>query len=217
MASSQFKQLYSRRSTETPARQHPLAEEEALESEERQEGTNVDEDKQESFTKQSNDLPLDLISLQPKGREIYEKLSSEPIGFDELCVITGITTPELLATLTFMELEQVITRVPGNRFVRKSETAEHSDNGKAKVTDPMQDRVVKEIVWFLKRVFRGICRKYIQPYLAVYWCHADRKRWTLGTVFDACLNFGYVRSCDLSMYVSPAVVKVLPGGEAAVQ
>lgn len=72
--------------------------------------------------------PLD-VKIEPRQRNlfpelegtasrIYEilKFESEPIAVDSLFVRTGISIPELMATLTELEFDGIISREAGNRY-----------------------------------------------------------------------------------------------------
>ncbi|MDE6409556.1 MAG: DNA-processing protein DprA [Muribaculaceae bacterium] len=64
--------------------------------------------------KQRNLFP----ELQGEAREIYEilKYSSDPISIDGLYQKTKIHIPKLTSTLTEMEFDGIIVRLPGNRY-----------------------------------------------------------------------------------------------------
>jgi DNA processing protein len=69
--------------------------------------------------KNSQNSSSTAIPLQGKEIDVYELMSNEPIQFDYLIEKTGMNTGELSAILTMLELAGVITRLPGDRYVRE--------------------------------------------------------------------------------------------------
>lgn len=56
--------------------------------------------------------------LTGNGSAVYEAIrrSGNPVALDSLHMLTGLSVSELLATLTDLEFEGIICRLPGNRF-----------------------------------------------------------------------------------------------------
>lgn len=61
---------------------------------------------------------------------------------------------------------------------------------------------------YIRRYFHGVSRKYIQNYLAAYWCYSDRIRWSTGILLKVCVQFGQIDSSEILNYVSPLLVKM---------
>lgn len=68
---------------------------------------------QTSLKQEENTQTSITDSLQKK---LYDIISVEPKGFDELQAETGIETDELLTTLTVMEIEGLIEHTEGDRY-----------------------------------------------------------------------------------------------------
>lgn len=67
-----------------------------------------------------SDAPI-MVELFGREREIYDLLAaSDPTHFDSLIERTGMSAGELSATLTMLELAGVVTRMPGDWYVRYS-------------------------------------------------------------------------------------------------
>ena len=56
---------------------------------------------------------------------------------------------------------------------------------------------------FIREYFHGVSRKYLQVYLAAFWCHFDRDTWNHGTVLRACLKHPPISYIDLLHYKTP--------------
>ena len=65
----------------------------------------------ETKNKQSKNISLQYLTLS-------DIISVEPKGFDELQTLTGLSTEELLNTLTMMEVEGLIVQTDGDRYKR---------------------------------------------------------------------------------------------------
>lgn len=137
-----------------------------------------------------------------REKAAFSLLSKEPRTFDWLSEALNLPTSELTLTLVHLQLADLVTQQPGQRYVRKrllwvdNSNADGAD--KAKQFKPFFD--------FVRRVFQGISRKYLQLYLAVYWCSLNRRRWGVGRLFSACMRSR--RRCYRARlnFVSPPVV-----------
>lgn len=58
------------------------------------------------------------LALSDIERDILFRLSDTPTGIDEMIAATSLTAGQVLATLSILELKQLIQRRPGGRFVR---------------------------------------------------------------------------------------------------
>ena len=201
LSSALFSDVIGKRSRETPARAHPLAEQDEV-------------DKQMLSKDSDSDETSATSTLTQPEKALYKLLSVEPAHFDVLCQWTGMPAGDLSALLMNLELGGFTQRLSGNKYIRKTlNRAEQSAAYGARSSTSTaidDDEIIDTIVEFIQLNFHRISRKYLQIYLAVYWCCADRERWKVGSLFEACLRFGPVRYSDILAYVSPAVVKVLP-------
>ncbi|HEY9758574.1 MAG TPA: hypothetical protein V6C97_25640 [Oculatellaceae cyanobacterium] len=67
---------------------------------------------------------------------------------------------------------------------------------------------------FLFQNFDGVSRKYIQLYLAAYWCYKDRTRWFSEQLFSACFRSPPVSYAEILLYSSPRDLKVIESQRA---
>lgn len=62
------------------------------------------------------DLEKQLENLTETQLSIVAAMGAEPIHIDELITATGLDAPSMLAELTMLEIEGVVTQEPGKRF-----------------------------------------------------------------------------------------------------
>jgi DNA processing protein len=58
------------------------------------------------------------LAFTDQERSLRGHLESHPSGVDELIVRTGLTTAQVMATLSILELERLVRRLPGHQLVR---------------------------------------------------------------------------------------------------
>ncbi|MGD9684925.1 MAG: hypothetical protein AB7W16_27475 [Candidatus Obscuribacterales bacterium] len=181
--SSAFLQIFSRRSRETPAREHPRAEETVLQEQ---------QDNQDD----SESLQVDMTGLPDDQQKIYMHLFQGPLSVDHLCIRTGLDVGPVMAALTMLELDGLIQRSAGVCFERAEVASSTS------VISERASKVVDGTICFVQRIFGGISRKYLQSYIASYWCFSDRKRWGPGALLQACLR----RANRPTIFMTPLMV-----------
>ena len=67
---------------------------------------------------------------------------------------------------------------------------------------------VKAAIAYIRTYFQGVSRKCLQIYLASFWCHIDRVRWSQGALLVACLDHPPISYESIARYVSPPAVKL---------
>jgi addiction module HigA family antidote len=58
--------------------------------------------------------------LEGNEKKLYDALSDEEVGFDRLCDLTGMDSGELSASITMLELEELIEVHPGYYFTKQT-------------------------------------------------------------------------------------------------
>ncbi len=58
------------------------------------------------------------LTLGPEEAKVLEHLKREPLSVDELVYLTGLGIEEVVATLTSLEIEGLVERLPGNSYRR---------------------------------------------------------------------------------------------------
>ena len=235
--SSCFSCLVCRRSRETPARAHPIAEQEEIEM-------GVDRDRAHPVAATSghgtaeSEFACDLggepeaTAMSRMGTEVEDDastvelcelekkvcgfLSADAIHFDDLYERTGVPVGNLSAALTMLEIAGVATRMPGDWYVSCITEGKGKPNGNAQQSGSGLDcpveatEAVVAIIRFVREGFQGISRKYLQHYLAAHWCHVDRVRWQSKALLQACLRSRCIRYDEILEYVSPVMVRISP-------
>jgi DprA winged helix domain len=222
-----FRQAIGKRSRLTPAREHPIAEQDECEKEENGEsgdcrsasGSSASESLSSSGGQsrcqqpcQSQSAAADVVDVDETtglDKKIYDLLSREPVDFAALCQRTSTLASELLPTITMLQLKGLVMQVSGNKYVRaepvRKAPAIHSLSS---LSAAQTKKIVDSVVEFIRGKFHGISRKYLQLFLAEYWCYMDRGRWRPGMLLSACQQFDRVSDKDVLEYESPAMASV---------
>jgi len=202
VSSALFLPLFTKRSRETPAKKSPASEQEAVETSS-EVGLSISGDVN---AQEEPDETIGSHFSEPIEKAIFECLSSKPTPYDVVCERVQAPVGQVSAALTMMELSGFINRLPGDQYVRCSPGSTINSNQGA--LQSSQKTLVDKIVAFTLSTFRGISRKYLQNYVSLYWCNADKKRWKKGALFELCLCFGAVTEEEILAYVTPPVVQV---------
>jgi hypothetical protein len=212
-----FRDVICKRSLMTPPREHPFAEEAECGI---RNGDGADKFSQhDEYSKSSStsmygggaelSLPV-LAGTSSLECEIYEALSTEPLHFDALLVRTKTSVDQLLSAITMLELQGLVTNIGGNRYVRSEPRKGDPRVVSLPTISASGGSVISLCIEFVKRKFQGVSRKYLQFYLAEYWCYIDRTRWSLGGLLRTCQQFCYVRTKEIRSYESPLMVRISP-------
>lgn len=130
---------------------------------------------------------------------VYNALSYELQTIDSLVSSTGLSSSAVIAAVSMLRLTDAVCLVDGNRVALSVERLKASP---APLSAPVQDSI-RQTVKFIKKFFHGVSRRYVQLYLAAYWCFIDRERWTTGAVFAHCCRTKF----QLRSFVSPLHLK----------
>jgi hypothetical protein len=230
VVSALFAAIYSKRSTKTPADEHPVAEQNEMEKLE----SNIAETDQNMTSKTGGGVTakeaISLIGasqLSAPAKQVLEILSKEPVHINSLCEQTNLPPSTMGSILTMLDLDGLIESRPGDLYVRgasptstgpairvspapKQRPFFHSLDDEPEITASSSTSNVHAFISCIKTDFQGISRKYVQLYLAGYWCHVDRGRWSFDSLLSACGNFREVSYQEILAFVSPLVVKVMP-------
>lgn len=196
-----FESTFIRRSRATPANRHPIDEQAEIEK--------------EQAAKHSDSVDDDFNQLSDEEKEVLGVLSEEPIHFDHLCQAVNLSVGTLMATLMMLELAGFVACLPGNRFQRlpgraRKRSANGSANSEQSLGDDQSllDNLRKVGIALIHEFHQGISRKYLQHYLAGFWCSLDRPRWAPGTLLQTCSQSSKVSRFQILSYVSPLKVKL---------
>jgi len=144
--------------------------------------------------------------------EIYELLSEKPLSVDKLCDLTGMPAEELSVSLLILELSKLVNREPGDYYVRCKPDQSHEVASLSLTGDDSNDKTavtVTAAIQFIIEHCHGISRKYLQNYLAAYWCYSDRVTWSQGSLLQLCRQSPRIIESEILGYVSPPMVVLI--------
>ena len=151
--------------------------------------------------------PSGLTEFQKK---VYEANSGEPRTFDSLVSQLDANANELNAALTMLELESLIIRLPGNRYVRANITPPASIQPAQNTYD---ERMIEQINAFMNIIQinnQGVSRKYANLHLAnvnrLYKQSFDPKSFS---IFQICSQFNDVGRTEVKNFISGLTVEIV--------
>jgi hypothetical protein len=150
--------------------------------------------------------------LSPQERRVYELLSVQDLASDELIQRTGLPAGAVSATLVMLELAGLVERLPGDVYTRRNGTASESppeQSPEIAELSTLGKEAVDAFNEMIRRVYSGVSRKLLQPYLAAFWCCTDRVRWSAEVLIGTCIRAGPLSYKDVLEYVSPPLVKLI--------
>ncbi|HEY9867964.1 MAG TPA: hypothetical protein V6D08_02050 [Candidatus Obscuribacterales bacterium] len=150
-------------------------------------------------------------NLSPEEHRVYELLKGQDLACDELIQQTGFPAGAVSATLVLLEMAGLVERLPGAVYTRRNGTASESLPAQPAEIEALSSDDKKAVDSFkktIRRVFFGVSRKLLQPYLAAFWCYMDRARWSADALFSTCIRAGPLSYKDMLEYVSPPLVKL---------
>lgn len=131
---------------------------------------------------------------------VYNVLTYEAQTIDSLVSATRLNSSVVLGALSILRLTGLVCMVDGNRVAL---SLEHLKASPMPLPPAVQESV-RRTIKFIKKIFHGVSRRYIQIYLAAYWCFFDRDRWTSEEVFRQCCRTKF----QLRNFVSPLQLKL---------
>ncbi|MFN8655330.1 MAG: hypothetical protein U0105_03235 [Candidatus Obscuribacterales bacterium] len=155
----------------------------------------------------------DESDLSDADLEVLNVLTTDPIQFDALFERTEMSVSTLLSSLTVLELSGFVLRLSADRYalrpeVRTNPDDDTVDSDRLPVRHAILETVATILNW-IKTSFHGISRKYLQNYLAAYWCLRDRATWNPGALARACIDADAISDQVILAYVSPPLVRMI--------
>lgn len=68
---------------------------------------------------------------------------------------------------------------------------------------------IASAISFIRKYFHGVSNKYLQLYIAAFWCQTDRETWKKGSVLKACLKQRPISYAQLLHYQAPELKMML--------
>ncbi len=98
------------------------------------------------------------VRLDEREAKICTALQSEPLYFDKLLQATELSISELSACLTMLELDGLITRLPGDRYSLASSRKAANSSAPTNATSVLPAAVTTEVdsaISFLRTIYQG--------------------------------------------------------------
>lgn len=191
ISTSLFLDLYSRRSSESVAQQHPRSEQFAIDK------INEDNSDEDNF----DDDPVE--TLNELQREVLEHLSSKPKNIDDLAEeLPHFEFGKIAAALTILELSRLIKSEIGDYYVKVRKTTNTKCSFTALITDETE-KSFDSIKYVIKTLFHGVSRKHIQYYIAKFWCLISRDKWKGHELLHACAAYHHITEREITTSITP--------------
>jgi len=224
VSSSHFVQIFGKRSRETPARKRPSCEQEEIDHgtatnrKENQPSVTLspafDDSIHHDGSTNASAVAQDAIKEtseptieDPVERAIYKCLSFKPLPYDAICEKLGLSSGNVSAALTLLELSSLVSRLPGDQYVRSLPTA-NAEAGNQSLSEPSHKALVREITDYIRTKFGAVSRKYLQNYISIHWWQSTREKKPENALLNLCLRFRSVKHNEIREYVSPPLVQI---------
>lgn len=145
--------------------------------------------------------------LDDRSQAVLAQITDVPVHFERLYALTGLEVGLLSSTLTFLEIKGLIECQVGGWFFRAWSHTSASSNDQPTLSSSVAAAVSCAIA-FVRSSFQGIARKYLELYLAEFWCYVDRDAWASGKLLLACSQFRKLNRADILAVVAPAEVNI---------
>lgn len=225
IGSVHFMGIFSKRSKQTPRKEHPLTEESAY-----------DEASDPDFTGQSDEAVFFLSpnknsmteGLSETEKKIYGALASEPNSADVIQRITQMPMADLLICISLMEMKGLLKPIAGGKFATTSYLTNQvkkiprkrklicnlrsccgDKTRTSRSKERMAEKVVGQVFEHVCLMIHGLSRKYLQLYLALYSFTFNLCENTRPSLFAWCLQAEYVSKEKLADFVSPLNVRLI--------
>ncbi len=194
--SGEFLSIFWKRSNQTPIGEHPSLEQKFFDLEL---NDMEDEGENENTTK----------DLREDETQILHLISDQKIHLDHICQISGLYCGDVIGSLTFLEMSNLVERHGGDYYTLKQKKIGNKRNRSDVPNSATTQLKIDSFITFVQGQIHGISRKYLQYYLAIFWCFEDRKRWSPSELLKACCRSTFRASRELSQFVTESRVLVM--------
>lgn len=181
VSSRMFVPIICKRSRETQLRQHPASEAETFPI-------------PESST--------ETCPLTDTEQTVLEALAAVPTDVDQICNAADLPSTEVLSALGVLEVAGLARSAGGHLYSR---ILNHMSMAADALNEHAQ-KVLAHVFTFVRETFHGISFKYLECYLARYWCAFDRRRWCKPRLLKGCVQAPYRPMRDTPDRQSPPSV-----------
>lgn len=200
--SNEFDKVISRRSFETEARRHPHTEKEKEFAQMMERGEDFVQERIRQYINPDGSLAEgEEPPIYADEQRIYDMLADGAFTANTIAELSGMNIAKVTGGLMLLLSCELIAMQPGGYFKR---TPIMGDAVAA--FDPNTMDRVTHAVDLLRIVFRGVSRRYIQRYVAAYWCFVGRSQAERDSfVQRCCMIVGGAKEFSDS-YVSPIIL-----------
>lgn len=184
LPSKAFERVFSKRSSETPARGLPRDEQKIAEREQ-------SKDKQ---------LSMDFSSCTVLEAKVLTAIGQLTVDTDFICEITALTFNEVSSILGVLELSGWIESTASNLYQRKA-YGDVYEAPEGRVKD-MLDKIIS----YLQETARGISRKYLHYYLARIWSVQECEPLKSGELLKRCVGASFYSRREIKLENAPLLV-----------
>lgn len=185
---TEFSPAIRKRSLDTPARQSPKID--LIETD-----TDADSDSDSSPPFCDTDS---LFATYPNFGDfelsLFSYLSKEPVHVDDIARLCEVPVHKVLSTMTILELEGFVQRLPGERYV--STLSKNSPADFIELT-PQVVSLIGVFIGFFDDVYIGISGRYLQSYLARAWVLALHRLWPVKRLISLISSFGPLKMSQI--------------------
>lgn len=199
LESTEFISVIGKRSRETPAGLLPVEEQEKLHKEHADlEKSKLGADAWDKLISEhfADEEPELIDNLKVVYKSLKEKLS-----FDSIVDGFNLSTGTVMSCTTMLELAG---------FVRAGYPYYEclAEAPRKAILDESTSFLVSSFLEFVKSTYQRISRKYLQLYLAEFWCHSDPATWGESRILRLFTRASRLKHRDILKFVTPFHVKI---------
>jgi hypothetical protein len=216
-----FINCFRRRSIKTPADSAPNAEQTLAD----EKFYGLSQSLPVSASKQNLSHPtrVNVAHLEAGQQQIYGLISSTPIGFDQLVEQSGLESAAVGGHLIRLELNNLISQLPGDRFVLAGYAPDQNPRQEAakqhkpldepskppKFPNPSHKATADTICPLLLFLNNGFARKYLSMFVVEMWRASSLviKAQPL-PIFDLCVKLGSISRDDILQFECPNKIRI---------
>ena len=105
------------------------------------------------------------------------------------------------------------TETPAGSHPAAEQSAMETKAGNSMNATPRYLDWLAACIKFIRQYFHGSSRKYLQFFLAAYWCKTDREKWPDWSLLKACRNFRAIGEEEIISFISPLLLNLVPKAE----
>ncbi len=152
-----------------------------------------------------------LSNLSDAEKQVFALLSEERIHFDDISYQLFWEGGLVSATLTFLELNNLVVRHPGDyytKIVKPKKVSRDMVARQERINDCLNLSIVDQFFDYVISNFHGFSRKYLQFYLAKFQAIFQDGFMAPGKLLRECLRHDSFSYFQMLEYVSPDEVKL---------